>query len=501
MQPEKSVGECPGGVRKVTARWVITALMTLKTAAHFGGRGESAVDMTVLRDPKEGTPLLPGTSLAGALRGYLADRMGGYGSKEDAWVQRLFGFSRVVDKDGQNVDEGDQSPLIVFDSFGTFPSGEAVELRDGVAIESDTGIAAEGKKFDMEVLPPGTVFPIRLELVVTDPVREVDLVAHLSASLSGLASGDIALGARRSRGLGAVETGHWHAVRYDLTNARGWMTWLLSDAETKHLIQRAESQFDTPIDAIMAADPGRSLQEIADLRRRMTISADLRFTSGLLVRSPGNSTDAPDAVHLTSGGGSVLPGTSLAGVLRHRALRIARWVRKDRGDADDWADAVFGPPPKAQGEGGLAASRFRVSESRIRGGKRVRPTRIRIDRFTQGVYKGALFDEELDHGGQTRVRMELRIKTDAENGEAECGWILLLLKDLLSGSFPVGGSGAVGRGRVEATARVCFPDGRHIDVGPNLAVSETDRPLLNERITAFHRAKTLEAERKGAVHD
>jgi predicted TIM-barrel fold metal-dependent hydrolase len=46
------------------------------------------------------------------------------------------------------------------------------------------------------------------------------------------------------------------------------------------------------------------------------------------VRSPASDAGAPDVVHLHSAGKPVLPGTSLAGVMRAQALRIARLVPK-----------------------------------------------------------------------------------------------------------------------------------------------------------------------------
>ena len=35
--------------RGMKARWVLTATLRLKTAAHFGGQGNSALDMPILR--------------------------------------------------------------------------------------------------------------------------------------------------------------------------------------------------------------------------------------------------------------------------------------------------------------------------------------------------------------------------------------------------------------------------------------------------------------------
>lgn len=474
-----------GDFRFMAARWVITADMTLESAAYFGGKGDSPVDMTVLRDALTGAPLLTGATVAGALRSHLADVFGGYYSDEHSKVAALFGG---VSSD----EEGEQSPLIVFDSLGRLPRDKTVEIRDGVAINPETGVAETGKKFDMEALPAGTVFPLRFELIVADTGKEADLISYLTAALEGLANGEIAMGARRTRGLGVVKATDWHADRYDLTKEEGWLAWLFSEAKTETLMKQTATRYDAPEKAIAfeAKKAGLTLETIPDRRNRMTIQVELEFSSGLLIRSPATGPKAPDAIHLTSGGESVLPGTSLAGVLRNRALKIARLVRKGNGDADDWIHRMFGPRPKENEKEDLAASRLRISESVIQNGTRMRPTRIKIDRFTQGVHKGALFDEEPDYGGKTRIHIELRMQNgDSEKDKAECGLILLLLKDLLSGDIVIGGAGSVGRGKVRrGTATICFSGGKKIAIDPNLSVTEEDKVTLNKMITAFHQA-------------
>ncbi|MGE3524769.1 MAG: RAMP superfamily CRISPR-associated protein, partial [Gemmatimonadales bacterium] len=135
--------------RPLAARWVIRGTLTLETALHLGGEGGEQVDMPVLRDARDGKPLLPGTTLAGALRSALADRLAGYGEPELPEVAALFGGAR-------GDDDGSQSPLIVFDALGEMPPGQGVEIRDGVAISPATGIAEDHKKYDYEVLPAGT---------------------------------------------------------------------------------------------------------------------------------------------------------------------------------------------------------------------------------------------------------------------------------------------------------------------------------------------------------
>src|SRR5437762_2175765 len=101
--------EGAGGRRSMQARWVVTGELRLVSAAHFGG-DDGNTDMPLLRDAREGCPLLPGSSLAGALRSHLGDRLGSFRSVEHQEVERLFGAERTND-------QGDQSPLVLFDSW------------------------------------------------------------------------------------------------------------------------------------------------------------------------------------------------------------------------------------------------------------------------------------------------------------------------------------------------------------------------------------------------
>lgn len=484
MVNNMSIAVNNGKIRTMVVRWVVTGEMRLETAAHFGGEGESFADMTLLRDPLDGlTPLFPGTSLAGALRSHLADVLGGYFFDEDKAVITLFGASRKNDADGA------QSPLIVFDSLGELPDGLKVEIRDGVSINPATGTAEPHKKFDIEVLPAGTIFRVRVELIVEKSEEEPKLVALLVKALDGLASGQISLGMRRSRGLGAVNARNWKARRFDLTTSDGWVNWLTSD----HINPLAdEAPFNSPVEAIESACPALRLEEIPeDKRARLVIDVDFLLDGDLLVRSPGCESTAPDSVHLHSAGKPVLPGTSLAGAMRAQALRIARCVRSFQKDGDEWINQLFGPHIENKQNSSLLqsrASKLRVSENFVSNSKPHRQTRIAIDRFTGGAVSGALFDEEVEAGGNINVRLELRKPT-----EAEIGLILLLLKDLLSGEIPVGGSASVGRGVLKGTANLFLDNGKQYNIGPDLHVQKEVMDDFNAFITKFRDAALLKS--------
>jgi len=484
-----------GGERPLAARWVVCGRLTADGPLHLGGPGETTVDAPILRDRVDGLPLLTGASLAGALRSHLADVVAGYRRSEPEEVATLFGGAR-------GDDEGAQSPLIVFDSLGRLPSGKRPEIRDGVAIDPATGTAEEHKKFDVEVLPAGTSFDVRFDLLVPDGAEESCLLGLLLATLGGLEAGEVRLGARTSRGYGRCRAGGWVARRFDLAARAGWTAWLATDPgdplDTMGEAEGAKAGGQGLRQAVEAAWPGAAgATNVADQQRRFRAVLDLEWPrGGLLVRSPGTDPGDADATQLHSAGDPVLPGTSLAGALRARALRIARTVLGDGGD--DRVEALFGARLRGK-DGGqdaapsgadeLSGSRLTVSEGRL-DGELLQGVRIRIDRFTGGVVDGALFDEEPLYGGKGSVTVEIRAP---EPGDA--GLLLLLVKDLLTGDLPVGGSASVGRGVTAGTAQLEWLDGakpsRSLRWDPAAEVTEEEAKLLNGEVEALHRLREV----------
>ena len=494
-QPRRTLDDAMPG-RQIYARWVICGNLRLETAMHLGGEATERVDMPIFRDPRDGAPLLPGTTLAGALRNALADRLAGYGAEEPGAVSALFGG-------GRGVEDGNQSPTIVFDALGRLPEGQGTEIRDGVAISATSGTAEDHKKYDYEVIPAGTIFPVRLDLVVPEGDTEEGLVKSLAAAIDALTSGGTAFGAKRSRGLGRVSA-TWAARRFDLTSAEGWVDWVTSDHETPLGAVEGRTSAIEVLQAQCPAELGR-LQPPADARRHVLVDLYLELVEDLLIRSPGSSPDAPDVSHLRSAGAPIVPGTSLAGVLRAHALRVARLVRHRQDDGERWVDRLFGPrfqgqrpPPDFE----FFASRLRVGEAVIHGGRSRRQARVAIDRFTQGTIPTALFDEQVQEGGRVRVRLELR-----NPRPGELGLLLLVIKDLLSGDLPVGGASAVGRGVVTGSATLTFHDGAKtapcsVSLAPHESpTGEAAAKMIDAAIRQFHEAPKLHEDAQRVVDD
>jgi CRISPR/Cas system CSM-associated protein Csm3 (group 7 of RAMP superfamily) len=491
--------------RQIVKRVVISGKLKLLTPTQIGsGEPVGPTDMTLLRDPLTTTrALLPGASIAGALRNYLREREYGYDKgvpddkAQDSPVVRLFGGRR-------GDDEGGQSLLIVDDAL----SEEAqVEIRDGVRIEPETSTAAKGAKFDMELLRAGTTFNLRFELLIPQDQTE-ELEPALARALQGFEREEIALGARKRRGFGRCKVTEWRVVTYDLTTLEGLQAWLNRDETVD------PPGSDSDIAKLLGVEV-----EGEDKRRSFTMDLTCELDGSLLIRAASQAGSDAGHLHTIDATGErmmVLPGTSLAGVLRHRALRITNTLSPD-GDGSALVEAMFGSSPKEEGERQPTASRVWVRETKITRGRSLVQSRVKIDRFTGGAYPTALFSEEPLFGGQdSRVKVHVTLRSpqplfnveldldelnrndvseevlaqfrehskilasqakikvkqigsdwtivdgDKEyliknedqtlnvysSYKHEVGLLLLLLKDLWTGDLTVGGESSVGRGRL-----------------------------------------------------
>ena len=197
-------------------RIILQGTLTTRTALHIGGgAGElEAVDLPVVKTSR-GEPFIPGSSLKGLIRSTIEGLLRGAGIeglracnplddftscgahtdrsstlKEHCAVCGLFGShlvaSHVRFSDAHLARHGGLSPL---------------EKRDGVAIDRDLRIAADKRKYDVEVVSAGTAFS--LEILVQNP--EPWSMGLLLVGIDPLRSGFTALGGFTSRGLGRVD--------------------------------------------------------------------------------------------------------------------------------------------------------------------------------------------------------------------------------------------------------------------------------------------------------
>ncbi|MCL4508091.1 MAG: RAMP superfamily CRISPR-associated protein [Chloroflexi bacterium] len=420
----------------VTERIVAVGTLELISAAHLGGGEGDSTDAQLLRDGN-GALFIPGSSLAGAMRSFLRERQ-----TSPEVLPWLFG--------GAERDTGALSTLIVDDAYLVEGKPATTTVRDGVRISLGTGTAADSGKFDYEVIEPPAAFQLRFELVLRrqHEERAVELVRLFNALLDAFSGGDLPLGAHTRRGLGRCHVEDWRVAERRFAELSNVVAWLQQTSPAEQAPVRARGAH--PGDAI--PPPQLPLLEI---------TARLSLRTAVLVRStPPWSPESPDAVQLRSGDKPVVPGTSLAGVLRHRAERIVRTLGASEERGCDLIEGMFGPgfrggaPPREH-----RRSRLLVADAPIDGeqekGKQPPEevqTRIAIDRLTGGVLGTALLQEQPawpDGNGGRALELLLQLVTpgdDQPRREAECGLLLLLLRDLCTGDLAVGGAQAVGRG-------------------------------------------------------
>lgn len=453
--------------RKIHTRIIVEGELLLETPAHFGsGDGDDLTDMPLLFDSTDGkTPLLTGTSIAGALRSYLRARTRGYFTRlpnpydpadnievereREGWPVKLFGGFR-------SDDEGEQSPLVVDDAFGQAGS-YAVEMRDGVRLMPDSRTAADKAKFDLQLWQAGTIFPLRFELAIRETDDADTLKQALATALEGFNDGGISLGARKRRGYGKVQVTEWLIKTFDLRTPEGLLDWIeyggdklvSTQPEVTHALTAGEMRT-----ALGVQSP------VVDRRTYFSLAATFSLDGSLLIRSGGGKDDkGPDTVHLHSVRANsprdpsndrpipqpILSGTSLGGALRARARKIGRTI----GPNDKvlaLVDGMFGVEMKK----GVSprASRAQIEETVIvNGNTKLVQNRVSIDRFTGGARDTALFNEQpVFGGGDTTVDVKVCLLNPSC---AEIGLLLLLLKDLWTSDLPLGGESSVGRGRLK----------------------------------------------------
>jgi CRISPR/Cas system CSM-associated protein Csm3 (group 7 of RAMP superfamily) len=418
-------------------RIYVAGNLVLESPTHLGnGDADGLVDMPLLLDLLEGRALLTGSTIAGAMRNYLRSYAEGYFTNEADSVPQnaeiamddlLFG---TVTRDNGSI----ESRLNVRDSLGERP---ITELRGGVGISPESRTAIDERKYDLELLPAGTRFRLEFDLAVTEKYRE-RLLQALVIALGGLERGEIPIGKRKHRGYGRCRVDCWEMRRYCMNRPEDLLAWL----------ENGDGAMSSGghISELLEVEPQ------PDRRGYFKLKATFRLEGSLLIRSAANGWDNPDVEHLrslrkvagTDQHVPILSGTSLAGALRARALRIARTIAPQKNDK--LVEILFGSQADADQKDLLTASRLWVEEAVIRHPVDLVQSRIKIDRFTGGAYPSALFTEQpVFSGPDTLLDVNLTIQKPRNH---EIGLVLLLLKDLWLGDLPLGGEASVGRGRL-----------------------------------------------------
>ncbi len=377
-------------------------------------------------DVLTGKVYIPGSSIAGAFRNYYESYINTTCGSDN---NRLFGGA-----------ETGISRLVFYDAFLVENTNkEMLASRPGIKIDSEKmsvvssglGSKKSGHKFKRQFLNKGIRFLFSFELNnYEDECDFVKTQKEFEDLLRALAVGDISFGSNKMIGYGRFEINSVSKSIFDLRNFNDMFKYLLKETKDVEITE--------------------DIVNNGYLSSKVHFRIIARATTPLLIKDEVvRSSDEPDSKNITDNKGNcIIPGSSLKGVLRSRAEKLAKTFPKiDKQVISN----IFGIESK-EDEGCI--SRFCCFDTEIRDEMKGIYNKIKIDYFTGGVVQNALMNEETVMGN---MEIECTFNTfGLEEYESEIGLLLLVIRDLCLEDLNVGSGYAVGRGYIKASKLTLF---------------------------------------------
>lgn len=450
----------------IVGKLIIRGKLSLNSPLLIGSGMEddsNQTDVQILKD-KDGIPFIPGTSLTGVIRQYVE-------LEDNRAAALLFGTSKDFDK---AYSDELQSSVIIYD---VKLSNADIVHRDSVNIDGITGTGIDAGKFDYEVIERGAhgIFATEINFRGIHETEE-EILRRSLMRLGNYLSRGFYIGARTSIGFGKAVISDMEVIPYDFRTMEDTKAWFMGKPSQNHFVfSPSKNENVYPNDSLV-------------------IKANFALSSSLIVRdarkeildmaSDGKSNLS--AVMLQDSDGNwILPGSSIKGVLRHRAEHILRTLEKENFER---LEKLMGPDSVKlrQKNSEKYRSRFRVAEVKLSNDVHYYPqSRVRIDRFTGGNIDGSLFTEgPVWQNGQDAptVSMEWEIN-GAKNWDI--GLAILLLKDVWLGKVAFGGGKSIGRGTLRGVSAKIYWHNEEITLGADGKADEKAAKELQQFVDAF----------------
>ena len=468
----------------------------LKTARKEGYRKENKpIAVALVESLRNGCPIIPGSTLKGALRSYLYPQHRSGKADEERW-RRLLGAPEISERDPRYDEEGGQgrggcvdfwdavaeSPSADRD-FSRVPYWDAKRLTGcmaQVAMDRRLGVAREEQLYHLQFVPPGIDFRVKLFATEIDEEELEWLLAGLSGFGGGSSTGDPASAGGLCLGGDTVKG--WGQLRWRLSSVRG-----MDEGHVREWLRAAErppwreALNEDRCSARIAIDLNTVCRKHGSLSVQsrepvLELAFKLQMTGQFLINDPSRaeqeaqkdkqkareakqeSEKQTSAVNpyprYNADGDLVLPASGFRGALRSQAERIVRTLYSGRGAEE---------APRGVGAVGKSIERT-LSEVPLSFAERVfgasgwqSPIEIEdlIDREPSPVQKEEFVAIDRFLGGATagkkfhchyhwqpcfdgKIRIRLKRWHDAGVFEAAIGLWVLLLRDLVEGEVRFG---------------------------------------------------------------
>ncbi|RPI19843.1 MAG: hypothetical protein EHM58_00175 [Ignavibacteriae bacterium] len=453
----------------------LTGKIELLSPLRIGSGEDNNTDIDILKD-SSGKPFIPATSFIGVLRHYFIN-FNDADEKEKEELTKFWGYHKIqgVNTKSTSIQSSIKcSDLFVIDEIAV-PVDELTSVREGVKIDIKTGMTVKEAKFDFEIAERGIKFD--LNMIVDYKEENYKFLLKLMNTIkSELEAGNISIGSKTTSGLGKIKLIDPFLEVYDFSIKNDVIKWLKNE-NGKGITKDYNEKFNLNTNMF-------------------SIDAWFKVKTSLIVKSYPSDPTMPDAIHIQSCGKDVLPGTSLRGAIRSRAIKILN--TKFNGKSEKIIDNLFGfvKEGKQYDKDGKekdnsAKSRIIIEENLIDNCQAEIQTRIKIDRFTGGTIKGALmesmplFNEEGTEKEKS-IRVSIKISNYKRDKAYEAGLMLLILKDLWTGDLPIGGEKNIGRGVLEGIEATISDGIKEIIINKKLDLEKEDINYLQSLLDALN---------------
>ena len=424
------------------------------------GEKENETDIVVLKD-ESGKPYISATSFVGALKHWFDEEIDYTGINE----QKNF-FWGTDKKDTKNTSI--QSALIVDDLYmKSSLSKPPISYRDGVRIDNKTGMAKKGAKYSFEIVNAYTKFDFYASVIIRETFKKDTFKKILSTILTGLKTGKIHLGAMTNKGFGRGHLENVKIMDYDFSSKMDVYKWLAKKDK------EPTDTFPEPYE---------------EKASYFELNALFSLKNSLIVHSYSTQIGEPDAVHIRGIGENgkevpILPGTSIKGTLRNRMMKIIKTINPSIDEKNEEIKKFLGYVGE-KGKEKSYKSELSIEETKIDNVLWAEQTRIKVDRFTQGTIKGALFNNEpIWKNPDSMIKIKAKIKNFNEQSKWEAGLFLLAVKDLWNEDLAVGGEKGTGKGILKGIEMHIQFNGNRIHIrnaGNGNLIIDGDKDILEK---------------------
>ncbi len=329
--------------------------------------------------------------------------------------------------------------------MGNAVTDQDVHIVDTVRmpVDYETG-AASGVPSVMPAVAGGMDFVWEFGIRLSRD-REAEVINAMAAVLYAMQMSGLRVGRLQTRGFGKLVLQDIQAGRYDMGDADGVEAFL-----TRRLSQ-AENDVNNLFSGLM---PGFQMPTHTG-GKSVAFRFELQPIQGIV---------------MPEGADGLIPGTLLAGVLRHHARHVLETL--GFGNPQAFVERLFGTR-------GMP-SKVMVDAVEVTGGHETLNPRVELDVFTGGVIRNRAFERRVV------VKPTLHgwiIVTDPD--DAEIGLLVLVLRDLVSGRLALGAGESVGFGL--CTGRVTLSRGEEQWIIGTGAGDSATTTRLNDFVTALNK--------------